>query len=96
MAGKSVAKYVVTATGKVDGKTQIWIAGVFASVVFAKPWVAILNLARKAGDVDTVKSMDVNAPLNADGSLPTGVAYKGASVQYNPQADGLSDDTTLG
>ena len=96
MAGKSVEKYVVMATGKIENKTHVWVAAVFNSIKEAKPWVAILNLAHKAQDAETVASMDVHAPKTEDGKTPTGVKYSGSVVQYAPDAGGLSDDTTLG
>lgn len=96
MAGKSVAKYVVLGQGRVDGKTQLWVAATFASIAQAKPWVALLNLAHKSGDTETVAAMDVHAPTGADGKAPNSVKYSGQKVQYNPEIQGLSDDTTLG
>lgn len=96
MAGKSVDKFVVMANGKVGGKTHIWTVAVFNSVKDAKPWVALLNLARKSGDAETVKAMDVHAPEIPDGQEIRDVKYTGATIQYAPEASGLSDDATLG
>lgn len=96
MAGKSIEKFVVTATGKLENKTHVWVAAVFNDLKTAKPWVALLNLAHKAGDAETIKAMDVHAPTTEDGKLPTGVKYAGAVVQYAPETTALSDDTTLG
>jgi hypothetical protein len=96
MPGRSVEKFVVMATGKVEGKVKIWVAAVFPGVAQAKPWVALLNLAHKAADLETVKAMDVHAPIGADGKLPEGVKYTGSVIQYSPDVAALSDDTTLG
>lgn len=96
MAGKSVEKFVVNAMGKVDGKTHVWTAAVFNSVKDAKPWVALLNLARKSGDAETIAAMDVHAPALAEGKELKDVKYSGATIQYAPEAAGLSDDATLG
>lgn len=96
MAGKSVDKFVVMATGKLEGKARVWVAAVFNDVRQAKPWVALLNLAHKAGDAETVASMDVHAPLGKDDIRPTEVKYSGAVVQYAPETTALVDDTTLG
>jgi hypothetical protein len=96
MAGKSVEKFIVNAAVKHEGKTHIWTAAVFNSVKDAKPWVALLNLARKSGDAETIKAMDVHVPAAlADKDLKD-VKYSGATVQYAPEAAGLSDDATLG
>lgn len=96
MAGKSIEKFVVNAMGKVDGKTHVWTAAVFNSMKDAKPWVALLNLARKAGDAETIKAMDVHAPAVPEGKELKDVKYSGATIQYSPEAAGLSDDATLG
>lgn len=96
MAGKSIDKYVVMASGKSGGKTHVWTVAVFNSIKDAKPWVALLSLARKSGDAETVKAMDVHAPeLPADATFSE-VKYSGRVVQYGPEASGLSDDATLG
>jgi hypothetical protein len=96
MAGKSVEKFIINAMGKVDGKTHVWTVAVFNSVKDAKPWVALLNLARRTGDVETVKAMDVHAPELPEGKELKDVKYSGATIQYAPEASGLSDDATLG
>lgn len=96
MPGRSVEKYVVTAIGKLDGRTHTWVAGVFTDLKTAKPWVALLNVAHRANDTETVAAMDVHAPTNAAGERPTAVKYAGAAIQYSPDVPGLSDDTTLG
>lgn len=96
MAGKSIDKFVVNALGKVDGKTHVWTAAVFNSMKDARTWVALLSLARKAGDAETVAAMDVHAPAVPEGKELTGVKYSGATIQYAPEASGLSDDATLG
>jgi len=96
MAGKSVEKFVVTATGRIENKTHVWVAAVFNDLKTAKPWVAVLNLAHKAGDAETIASMDVHAPRTEDGKTPTNVKYAGAVVQYAPETGALGDDTTLG
>jgi hypothetical protein len=96
MAGKSIDKFIVNAMGKIDGKTHVWTVAVFNSVKDAKPWVALLNLARKAGDVETVKAMDVHAPAVPEGKELKDVKYSGAVIQYGPEASGLSDDASLG
>lgn len=96
MAGKSIAKYVVLGQGRVDGKARMWVASTFASKALAAPWVALLNVAHKSGDVETVAKMDVHAPLAENGDRPTAVKYSGISAQYNPDLGGLSEDATLG
>lgn len=96
MAGKSIDKFVVMASGKLAGKTRVWTVAVFNSRKDAQPWVALLSLARKSGDAETVKAMDVHAPEVADGQELTDVKYTGAVIQYGPEATGLSDDATLG
>lgn len=96
MAGKSIDKFVVNAMGKLDGKTHVWTAAVFNLRKDAQAWVALLNLARKAGDAETVKTMDVHAPTVPEGKELTAVKYSGATIQYAPEAVGLSDDATLG
>lgn len=96
MAGKSIDKFVVNAIGKVDGKSHVWTVAVFNSIKDAKSWVALLNLARKSGDAETVKAMDVHAPVIPDGKELKDVKYSGATIQYAPEASGLSDDATLG
>jgi hypothetical protein len=96
MAGKSVEKYVVMAQGKIDGKTRVWVAAVHNSIKDAKPWVALLNLARKSGDHEAVAAMDQHQPATADGGPATDVKYSGSVIQYAPEVPGLSDDTTLG
>jgi hypothetical protein len=96
MAGKSVEKYVVMAQGKIDGKLKIWVAGVFNDVKQAKPWVALLALARKASDHETVASMDVHQPPATNGGHAADVKYSGSVIQYAPEASALSDDTELG
>lgn len=96
MPGRSTHKYVIMASGKLNGKTHVWVAGVFVDVNQARPWVALLNVARKANDAETVKAMDVHAPTNETGELATGVKYTGIKVQYAPNAPGLSDDAELG
>jgi hypothetical protein len=96
MAGRSTEKFIVNAASKVDGKTHIWTVAVFNSVKDAKPWVALLNLARKSGDAETIKAMDIHAPELPEGKEHTAVKYTGAVIQYGPEATGLSDDATLG
>jgi hypothetical protein len=96
MAGKSTEKFVVNAIGTIDGKRHVWTAAIFNSVKDAKPWVALLNLARKAEDAETVKAMDPHAPEVPEGKTITNVKYSGATIQYAPEAAGLSDDATLG
>ncbi len=96
MAGKSVAKTVIMAQGKIDGKVQLWVAAVFVDLKTAQPWVALLNLARKAKDAETVASMDVHQPGVTEGKEATDVKYSGRTVQYTPAAGALSDDTLLG
>lgn len=96
MPGRSTHKYVVNGIGKLGTKTHVWTAGVFVNQGEAKMWVALLNVARKANDVETVKAMDVHAPTNEAGDLVTDVKYSGLSVQYSPTAPGLSDDASLG
>lgn len=96
MAGKSVEKYVVMAQGKIDGKTRVWVTGVFNSVKDAKPWVAVLNLARKAGDETMVAALDVHQPVSESGKPATDVKYSGSTIQYAPETAALSDDTELG
>lgn len=96
MAGKSVAKYVVLGTGKVDGKTTMWVCATFPGIAQAKPWVSLLNLARKSKDTETVAAMDKHQPGIADGKTATDVKYTGLSVQYAPETPGLADDTELG
>lgn len=96
MAGKSVDKFVVMASGKIDGKTHVWTAAVFNSVKDARPWVALLSLARKSADAETVAKMDVHAPEAPEGKSLTAVRYSGATIQYAPEAAGLSDDAVLG
>lgn len=96
MPGRSTHKYIVMASGKIGGKTHVWVAGVFTDLKQAKPWVALLNVARKANDVETVTSMDVHAPALKEGEELTGVKYTGVKVQYSPDAPGLSDDAELG
>lgn len=96
MAGKSVEKYVVMAQGRIDGKAHVWIAAVFNSVKEAKPWVALLKLARAANDAATVKTMDVHAPEAPEGKELTAVKYSGSVIQYAPEAAGLDDDALLG
>lgn len=96
MAGKSIDKFVVNAMGKIENKTHVWTAAVFNSRKDATAWVALLNLARKAGDAETVKAMDVHAPEAPEGKELIGVKYSGATIQYAPEASGLSDDATLG
>jgi len=96
MAGKSVEKFIVTAVGKLDSKTHMWNVAVFNDIKTAKPWVALLNLAHKAGDLETVAAMDVHAPKTEDGKRPTGIKYSGATIQYAPEVGALADDTTLG
>lgn len=96
MPGRSTHKYVVTGTGKLGGKSHFWIVGTFVDVNQAKPWVALLNVARRANDVDTVKAMDVHAPTSEPGDQLTNVKYAGLKVQYAPEAPGLSDDAELG
>ena len=96
MAGRSVEKYVVMGAGKVDGKTHLWTVAVFNSIKDAKPWVALLNLARKSGDVETIAAMDLHAPAVPEGKELKDVKYSGATIQYGPEAAGLSDDATLG
>lgn len=96
MAGKSIEKFVVMASGKVEGKTHLWTVAVFNSVKDAKPWVALLNLARKSADAETIAAMDVHAPAVPEGKELKDVKYSGAVIQYGPEAAGLSDDATLG
>ena len=96
MAGKSIEKFVVNAIGKVDGKSHVWTVAVFNSMKDAKPWVALLSLARKSGDTETVATMDPHAPAVPEGKEITSVKYSGATIQYSPEATGLSDDATLG
>jgi hypothetical protein len=96
MAGKSVAKYVVLATGKVDGKAQMWVCATFPGIAQAKPWVALLNLARKSKDAETILAMDVHQPGIADHKVATDVKYSGLSVQYAPEASALSENAELG
>lgn len=96
MAGKSVEKYVVMAQGKIDGKTRVWVAGVFNSIKEAKPWVALLNLARKVEDHATVAQMDRHQPVSETEKPATDVKYTGSVIQYSPEAAGLSDDALIG
>jgi hypothetical protein len=96
MAGKSVAKYVVLGQGRVDGKAKMWVASTFASKALAAPWVALLNVAHKSGDAETVAKMDVHAPTSETGERPTAVRYSGISAQYNPDLGALSEDASLG
>lgn len=96
MAGKSVEKYVVMGQGRIDGKVRVWVASVHNSVKEAKPWVALLNLARKANDHETVAKMDVHQPVTTDNAPATDVKYSGSVIQYAPEVPGLSEDTTLG
>ena len=95
MPGRSTHKYVVSALGTVGSKRHVWIAGVFTDVKQAKPFVALLNVARKAGDEPTIKAMDVHAPTLEDGKQFDSVKYSGASIQYSPEAPGLSDEAEL-
>ena len=95
MPGKSTHKYVVTATGKLGTKSAFWIVGTFVDINQAKPWVALLNVARRANDEATVKAMDVHAPTGKDGESVTDVKYAGAKIQYAPEAPSLSDDAEL-
>jgi hypothetical protein len=96
MAGKSIDKFVVIANGKIGGKTHVWNVAVFNGIKDAKPWVALLGLARKSGDAETVKAMDVHAPEAPEGSELKDVKYSGSVIQYGPEASGLSDDVALG
>lgn len=96
MAGKSINKFVVVASGKIDTKTHVWTVAVFNGKKDAQPWVALLNLARRTGDTETVKAMDVHAPEVPEGKELSGVKYAGSVIQYGPEASGLSDDATLG
>lgn len=96
MAGKSIEKFVVMASGKIDNKTHVWTVAVFNGKRDAQPWVALLNVARRAGDTETVKAMDVHAPEVPEGKELSGVKYSGKVVQYGPEATGLSDDAELG
>lgn len=95
MAGKSVDKYIIIAQGKIDGKVRVWVAAAFNDVKQAKPWVALLNLARRAGDHETVLAMDVHQPVSVDGKPAENVKYSGSAIQYAPEAAGLSDDAEL-
>lgn len=96
MAGKSVDKYIVTATGKVDGKATLWVAAVFNSIKEAGPWVAMVKLHRAAGSVDNVKAMDAHQPGIDTGKLASDVKYRGAVIQYNPVVNGLDAEEELG
>lgn len=96
MPGRSVEKFVVTATGKVAGKGTMWLVAVFPGVAQAKPYVALLRLAHAAKDHDTIKTLDPHAPYGENGDVPTDVKYTGRTIQYSPQTADLSDDTTLG
>lgn len=96
MAGKSIDKFVVMASGKINGKTHVWTAAVFNDIKTAKPWVALVNLARRSADTETVKAMDVHAPEAPEGAELKDVKYSGATIQYAPEVQGLSDDATLG
>ena len=62
MAGKHVARYVVMAQGKIEGKTVQWVAGVFPGVAAAKPWVALTKLVRASGDNAAIAERDVHQP----------------------------------
>jgi len=96
MAGKSVEKVLIYATGKVDGKAKQWVAACFNSLADAKPWVALAKLAYASGNADMVKAMDVHAPTTEAHPIATDVKYSAAVVQYAPDAPGLDDEMTLG
>ena len=96
MPGRSTEKYVVTATGKLAGKTRVWVAGVFPGKKEAIPFVALLNVSRKANDLETIAAMDPHAPTNDAKDVVTDVKYAGAAIQYSPAAPGLSEDAELG
>jgi hypothetical protein len=91
----TVYREILHASGKVEGKLARWIVGVFPNEKELKGFAAHLNLARKAGMLETVAAMDVHAPTLKDGQELTEVKLSRQTVQYNPQAPGLDDDTAL-
>jgi predicted naringenin-chalcone synthase len=96
MPGRSTEKAVIIATGKLAGKSRMWVAAVFADVKAATGWVGQLTVAHKTGDAEAVAKMDVHAPKDADGKAPTDVKYSGAVIQYSPDVPGLSPDALFG
>lgn len=96
MAGKSIEKVLIMASGKVDGKAKQWVAAVFNDLQSAKPWVALAKLAYASGNADMVKQMDVHAPTTEAHPIATDVKFGATVVQYAPEAPGLDDDFTIG
>jgi hypothetical protein len=96
---KSTAKVILFSRVTVDKKVHQWPTAVFNDHAHAKTYATTLSVAYKSGDVDGVKSMDKNMPLDSDGKLIPGLRFSIAEVPYDPSPalsanDMFDDDET--
>lgn len=94
-ANGPVARDILHASAKVDGKLVRWIVGVFANEASLRSFAAHLKLAYQTGLTDVIAAMDKHAPALKEGQALTEVKFNRTTVQYNPQAPGLDDDAAL-
>lgn len=91
-----VYREIVQAIGKVDGKTHTWIVGVFSDAARAISHAALLKMAYKVGDADTIKKMDPHSPAKDAKAPATDVKFSKTTVQYNPTPPALDEAAALG
>ena len=90
-----VYREVLHAAGKLDGKAHKWIVSVFANEARLRSHHALLNMAYKGGDAETIKKLDPNSPASRTGGTVTEVKFSKETVPYNLEASGPDEAAAL-